>query len=59
MDRQHNCDEDDRVAEVRPKKPYAAPVLLALGSFSELTLQVGPNGRDDGGKQRGRKSTRF
>lgn len=59
MDRQHKCDEDDRVAEARPKKPYAAPALLVLGSFSDLTLKIGPNGKDDGGSQRGRRSTRF
>ena len=59
MDAQQNCDEDDRVVKSLPKRPYAEPVLLALGSFSELTLTVGPNGRSDGGSQRGRKSTRF
>ena len=59
MDAQHNCDEDDRVVKSLPKKPYAQPVLLALGSFRELTLTVGTNGREDGGSQRGRRSTRF
>jgi len=58
MDAQHNCNEDDRCDPPRPKKPYAAPVLVALGSFSELTLTVGSLGRNDGGSQRGRRSTR-
>jgi len=62
MDTQHKCDEGDEGGEaVKPlsKKPYAEPVLLVLGSFSDLTLNIGPNGRDDGGSQRGRRSTRF
>jgi hypothetical protein len=59
MDAQHNGDEDDSVVKSLSKKPYAPPVLLALGSFSELTLAVGDRGKDDGGRQRGRRSTRY
>ncbi|MFN4016629.1 MAG: lasso RiPP family leader peptide-containing protein [Reyranella sp.] len=58
MDAQHECDEGERVEQSRPKKPYTAPLLVALGSFSELTLTVGALGHDDGGRQRGRRSTR-
>jgi len=59
MDAQHNCDEGGEAVKSLSKKPYAEPVLLVLGSFSDLTLAVGPNGKSDGGSQRGRKSTRF
>jgi hypothetical protein len=58
MDAQHNCDEDDRGVKSLRKRPYAEPVLVALGSFSELTLNVGSRGKNDGGRQSGRRSTR-
>lgn len=58
MDAQHNCDEDDRGVKSLRKRPYAEPVLVALGSFSELTLNVGSRGNNDGGRQSGRRSTR-
>jgi len=58
MDARHNCDEDDRGVKSPPKRPYAEPVLVALGSFSELTLNVGSRGNNDGGRQSGRRSTR-
>lgn len=56
MDTQHKCDE---AVKSPSKKPYEEPVLLVLGSFSDLTLSIGPNGKSDGGSQRGRRSTRF
>lgn len=59
MDTQHKCDEGGEVVKSPSKKPYAEPVLLVLGSFSDLTLAIGPNGKNDGGSQRGRRSTRF
>lgn len=62
MDTQHKCDEGDEGGEAvksPSKKPYAEPVLLVLGSFSDLTLTIGPSGKNDGGSQRGRRSTRF
>lgn len=59
MNAQDKGDEGDRVAQSTPRRPYAAPVLVTLGSFSDLTLKIGPNGKDDGGSQRGRRSTRF
>lgn len=59
MDSQHNCAEQGKVVEPLAKKPYAEPVLVALGSFSELTMTVGSRGNNDGGKQSGRKSTRY
>lgn len=58
MDTQHDSGEGDCVVQSPPKKPYAEPVLVVLGSFSELTLSVGGRGNRDGGKQSGRKSTR-
>jgi hypothetical protein len=59
MDAQHDCDANDKAGKSLPKKPYAAPVLLPLGSFRNLTMTVGGRGNNDGGKQGGRKSTRF
>lgn len=59
MDTQQTCKEDERVEQSPAKKPYATPVLVVLGTFSELTLSIGPNGHNDGGSQRGRRSTRF
>jgi hypothetical protein len=58
MDAQHGPDGDDRGVKTPSKKPYAPPVLLTLGSFSELTLTVGDRGNNDGGRQRDRRSTR-
>jgi len=58
MDSQDTPYGDDRVAKSLSKKPYAPPVLLVLGSFSELTLTVGHDGRNDGGRQGWRRSTR-
>jgi hypothetical protein len=58
MASQNEINDDDRVVKPQPKKPYVKPVLLTLGTFSELTQTVGSLGRDDGGKQRGRRSTR-
>ena len=59
MDRHHKCDEGGEAVKSPSKKPYAEPMLLALGSFSDLTLTIGPSGNNDGGSQRGRRSTRF
>lgn len=59
MDSQPDRDENGKVVKPLPKKPYAEPVLLALGSFSELTMTVGGRGNNDGGRQSGRKSTRI
>ena len=59
MDTQHKCDEGGEAVRSLSKKPYVEPVLLVLGSFSDLTLKIGPNGNNDGGSQRGRRSTRF
>lgn len=59
MDAQHDCDENDKAGKPLPKRPYVAPVLLPLGSFRELTMTVGGRGNNDGGKQHGRKSTRY
>jgi hypothetical protein len=59
MNAQHNCDENEKAGRSLPKRPYVAPVLLPLGSFKDLTLTVGGRGNNDGGKQSGRKSTRF
>ncbi len=59
MDTQHKCDEGGEAVKSPSKKPYAEPVLLVLGSFSDLTLTIGPSGNNDGGSQRGRRSTRF
>ena len=59
MDTQHKCDEGGEAVKSPSKKPYAEPVLLVLGSFSDLTLTIGPSGKNDGGSQRGRRSTRF
>lgn len=58
MDSQNECNEDERVVKPRPKRPYTKPVLLTLGTFSELTQTVGNLGNNDGGHQRGRRSTR-
>lgn len=59
MDTQHKCEEGGEAVKSPSKKPYAEPVLLVLGSFSDLTLTIGPSGKSDGGSQRGRRSTRF
>lgn len=59
MDTQHKCDDGGEAVKSPSRKPYVEPVLLVLGSFSDLTLKIGPNGKDDGGSMRGRKSTRF
>lgn len=59
MGSQHSRDENDTVLKPVQKKPYVEPVLLALGSFSELTMTVGSRGNNDGGRQSGRKSTRI
>lgn len=58
MGSQDESDEGDPAAKPQPKKPYTKPVLLSLGTFSDLTQTVGSLGHDDGGKQRGRRSTR-
>jgi len=54
---QHSPDGDDRGVKTPSKKPYAPPVLLTLGSFSDVTLTVGNQGSQDGGG-RNRRSTR-
>jgi len=59
MDSQNESNEDDQVVKPRPKRPYSKPVLLSLGTFSELTQTVGNLGNNDGGHQRGRRSTRI
>ena len=59
MDSQNESNEDDQVVKPRPKRPYSKPVLLSLGTFSELTQTVGNLGNNDGGRQRGRRSTRI
>lgn len=59
MDTQHKRDEGGEAVKSLSKKPYVEPALLVLGSFSDLTLKIGPNGKADGGSQRGRRSTRF
>jgi hypothetical protein len=59
MDSPQNSVGKGKALEPLAKKPYAEPVLVALGSFSELTMSVGSRGNNDGGKQGGRKSTRF
>lgn len=58
MESQNECNEDDGVAKPRPKRPYSQPVLLRLGTFNDLTQTVGTLGKNDGGSQRGRRSTR-
>lgn len=58
MGSQNEVEDDDRVVKPQPKKPYTKPVLLRLGTFSELTQTVGSLGSNDGGNQRGRRSTR-
>ena len=58
MDTQHDDNKGDRADQALQKKTYEAPVLLVLGSFSELTLTVGNRGSNDGGRQGGRRSTR-
>lgn len=58
MDYQTEGDEDDRGVKPQPKRPYTKPVLLRLGTFGELTQTVGSLGQNDGGSQRGRRSTR-
>lgn len=58
MDARHESDEGDRIVKPQPKRPYTKPVLLTLGTFSELTRAVGSLGNNDGGNQRNRRSTR-
>lgn len=59
MDSPHDSAGKGKVLEPLAKKPYTEPVLVPLGSFSELTMTVGSRGNNDGGKQAGRKSTRY
>jgi hypothetical protein len=49
---------ESRGAEASPKKPYAEPVLVDMGSFKDLTLATGSQGATDGGHQNRRKNTR-
>lgn len=58
MASQNECNEEQRVVKPQPKRPYSKPVLLTLGTFGELTQTVGSLGNNDGGNQRGRRSTR-
>ena len=58
MDDRHNRDAEGGSVQALAKRPYAEPVLLELGSFADLTLNVGSRGLSDGGRQSGRRSTR-
>lgn len=58
MGDRHNGDAGDGSAPAPAKKPYAEPVLQEWGSFEDLTLSVGNQGKRDGGNQSHRKSTR-
>jgi len=53
-------DQPKSVSEqsVPGKRAYSKPVLLRLGTFNDLTQTVGSLGNNDGGHQRGRRSTR-
>lgn len=57
MDSSAKTDAEMKVSAPPAKSPYVKPALVRLGSFQDLTMQVGARGATDGGRG-GRNRTR-
>ena len=58
MDSSAKTDAEMQASPPQAKSAYVKPALVRLGSFQDLTMNVGQRGASDGGRDSRRNRTR-